>query len=147
MEDISYFGIFLSSFLSATILPLSSEAVLSAMVVAGFDIMTIVLVATLGNWLGSLSTYALGYIGDVRRIEKWLKIPREKTDRFREKTEKYGAWFGLIVWVPVVGDVICVCLGLVRTQMVKTAIAILVGKFLRYFFWGYLTEIVLNFVS
>lgn len=139
MYELGYFGLFVASFISATILPFCSEAILSGMILGGFDPVLTVVVATLGNWLGSMSTYALGYIGNIERIEKWLRISKEKTDKYRSVTEKYGAWFGLLVWIPVIGDVLAVCMGLVRTPVVKSTILILIGKTLRYSIWCYLT--------
>lgn len=139
MTELGYFALFISSFLSATILPMSSEAVLSGMIFGGFSPVATVVVATLGNWLGSMSTYWLGYIGNIEKIEKWLKITPKKTEKYRAKTEKYGAWFGLLVWVPVIGDVLAVCMGLVRTPLITSAVLIFVGKAVRYILWCVLT--------
>ncbi len=132
MDELGYGALLLSSFLSATILPMSSEALLAAMIAGGFDLWSVVAVATFGNWTGSLTSYALGYAGNAGRIEKWLRIDSEKIERFRRRTEKYGAWFGLVVWVPGIGDVIAVCLGLVRAPVVATSLSILIGKAARY---------------
>lgn len=129
-----YASLFVTSFLAATVLPFGSEAVFVGMLVGGCDAMAAFVAATLGNWLGSMTTYALGYAGDWRRISKWLKISPEKTEKVMGKTEKYGAWFGLLVWVPGVGDVICVCLGLLRTPIAATTLMILLGKAARYAF-------------
>lgn len=132
MPEYGYFALFAASFLSATLFPFSSEAVLSAMLIAGFHPAIAVLVATAGNWLGSMTTYALGYIGNLERIERWLHISEAKIEKFRLRTEKYGSWFGLLVWLPGIGDVIAVCLGLARTPVAPTAVMILIGKALRY---------------
>ncbi len=132
MSEVGYASLFLWSFLSATVLPLSSEAVLAAMLVGDFNVFATVILATLGNWLGSLTCYYLGYLGKMEWIEKWLRIKPESMQRFMARTERYGAWFGLVVWVPVIGDAIAVCLGFVRAPALKTAITILIGKALRY---------------
>lgn len=139
MDELGYASLFVASLLAATILPLGSEVLMSAMLASGFDPRITVVVATAGNWIGSMTTYALGWIGNMQRIERWLHIAPEKTEKFRHATEKYGSWFGLIVWVPGIGDVIAVCLGLVRTPIVRTAVTILVGKLGRYIVWTYLT--------
>lgn len=139
MDELGYASLFTASLLAATILPFGSEVLMSGMLAAGFDPKMTVCVATAGNWLGSMTTYAIGWVGNMQRIERWLHISPEKTERFRQKTEKYGSWFGLIVWVPGIGDVIAVCLGLVRTPVVQTAVTILVGKLGRYIVWTYLT--------
>ena len=59
-----YLGLFLSSFLGATIIPLSSEIVLSLLLTQGFDIKLSIIIATIGNWLGGLSSYYLGSLGN-----------------------------------------------------------------------------------
>lgn len=139
MTEVGYLGLFVASFLAATILPFSSEALLVAMIAGGFDTMATVVVASLGNWLGSMSTYALGYIGDWKRIERWLKIDPSKTEKYLNVTHKYGSWLGLVVWVPGVGDVIAICMGLLRTPVLWSTILILIGKFARYAVLAYLT--------
>lgn len=140
MFEIGYFALFISSFLSATLLPFSSEVLLSAMIVAHYDIYVSLIVATLGNWLGSIFTYWLGYCGNIDRINKWLKISNEKIERFHEKVKKYGSLFGFIVWVPFVGDVIAVCLGIARSPIITTSITIFIGKFFRYIVIIYITQ-------
>lgn len=139
MIQIGYWGLFVASFLSATIVPFSSEAVLLGMIVAGFDPVLTTIIATLGNWLGSMFTFWLGYVGNIERIEKWLRISKEKTDKYKAVTKKYGAWFGLLVWVPIIGDVLAVCMGLVRTPVVMSMILILIGKAVRYSIWCYMS--------
>lgn len=139
MIQIGYWGLFVASFLSATIVPFSSEAVLLGMIVAGFDPVLTTIIATLGNWLGSMFTFCLGYVGNIERIEKWLRISKEKTDKYKAVTKKYGAWFGLLVWVPIIGDVLAVCMGLVRTPVVMSMILILIGKAVRYSIWCYMS--------
>lgn len=139
MIQIGYWGLFVASFLSATIVPFSSEAVLLGMIVAGFDPVLTTIIATLGNWLGSMFTFWLGYVGNIERIEKWLRISKEKTDIYKVVTKKYGAWFGLLVWVPIIGDVLAVCMGLVRTPVVMSMILILIGKAVRYSIWCYMS--------
>lgn len=139
MIQIGYWGLFVASFLSATIIPFSSEAVLLGMIVAGFDPVLTTIIATLGNWLGSMFTFWLGYVGNIERIEKWLRISKEKTDKYKAVTKKYGVWFGLLVWVPIIGDVLAVCMGLVRTPVVMSMILILIGKAVRYSIWCYMS--------
>lgn len=139
MIQIGYWGLFVASFLSATIVPFSSEAVLLGMIVAGFDPVLTTIIATLGNWLGSMFTFWLGYVGNIERIEKWLRISKEKTDKYKAVTKKYGAWFGLLVWVPIIGDVLAVCMGLVRIPVVMSMILILIGKAVRYSIWCYMS--------
>jgi membrane protein YqaA with SNARE-associated domain len=61
--DYNLWGLFLASFLAATVVPFSSEALLTFLIVNGTDAYAAVLVATVGNWLGGMSSYAIGYLG------------------------------------------------------------------------------------
>ena len=70
-----YLGLFLSSFLGATIIPLSSEIVLSLLLTQGFDINLSIIIATIGNWLGGLSSYYLGSLGKWDFVEKYFNLP------------------------------------------------------------------------
>lgn len=139
MTEIGYWGLFIASFLSATILPFSSEAIIAGMIVGGYDSSLCVMIASAGNWIGSMSTYTLGYIGNWNKIEKWLKIDHKKSERYVSLSRQYGYWLGLLVWLPAIGDVIALALGLVRTPIILTSITILIGKFLRYSIIAWLT--------
>ena len=61
--QLGYWGLFLSSFLSSTVIPLSSEVALVALLAMGLDPVLCVLTATLGNSLGGMTSYGLGYLG------------------------------------------------------------------------------------
>ena len=73
-SELGYFGLFVAAFLASTILPLSSEVVLSALLLSGLSPVALVSIATTGNVLGSLTNYALGYWASLEVIKKWLKI-------------------------------------------------------------------------
>ncbi len=115
--SLGYFGLFLASFLAATIVPFSSEVVFTALLVAGLNPWICVAVATLGNWLGGLTCYWLGHIGKMEWIEKWLKIPAEKIDRFNAKFHRYGDWFAVFAFLPGIGDIIAVASGFLRCNV------------------------------
>ena len=74
LSEFGYIGLFISSILAATILPLSSEVVLAALLLSGLSPFALVVVATTGNVFGSLTNYALGYWASKGVIKKWLKI-------------------------------------------------------------------------
>ncbi|MCW1330041.1 DedA family protein, partial [Campylobacter jejuni] len=57
-NDISYLGLIVC-FLSSTLLPLASEAFVLGFIKLDFNPNLVLIVATLGNTLGSLSTYSL----------------------------------------------------------------------------------------
>jgi len=130
-----YLGLFLGSFLSATILPLSSELLVSAKLLAGASSWTVLLVATAGNWLGSLSTYGIGWLGKWEWIEKWFKTSPEKMEAQQTKIIKYGSLLAFLVWLPVVGDMFALALGFYKVNFAKCSTFMLVGKFVRFFIY------------
>ena len=140
--DYSLWGLFLASFLAATVVPFSSEALLSFLIINGTNAYAAVLVATAGNWLGGMSSFAIGYLGKWEWIEKYLRIKRETIEKWHDRLYKRGALFAFLSWVPAVGDIFAVGLGLLRTNILITAIAMLAGKFVRYVVWGWLTGLV-----
>ena len=140
--DYSLWGLFLASFLAATVVPFSSEALLSVLIVNGTDAYTAVLVATAGNWLGGMSSYGIGYLGRWEWIEKYLHVKRESIEKWHNRLYKRGAIFAFLSWLPGVGDIFAVGLGLIRANVSITAIAMLMGKFARYVVWGWITGLV-----
>lgn len=140
--DYSLWGLFLASFLAATVVPFSSEALLTILIVNGTDAYTAVLVATAGNWLGGMSSYGIGYLGRWEWIEKYLHVKRESIEKWHNRLYKRGAIFAFLSWLPGVGDIFAVGLGLIRANVWITAIAMLIGKFARYVVWGWITGLV-----
>lgn len=130
--EYGYWGLLLASFLAASILPLSSEAVFAGLLLSGGEPIQCIVYATLGNWLGGMSTYYLGWLGRWEWITKWLRIAREKTDRWQKKVQRFGSWFALLCWVPIVGDPIALALGIARSPVVPVAVWMFIGKGLRY---------------
>lgn len=133
-----YLGLFLASFLSATVLPFSSEAVLAAMLVGGADPIVAVGTATLGNWLGGMSSYGLGYLGKWHWLEKYFGVKETKLKEWKPKIDRYGSFFAILSFLPFVGDVISIALGYFRAQFWLTAFWMFLGKLGRYvsIYWG-----------
>lgn len=140
--DYTLWGLFLASFLAATVVPFSSEALLTFLIINGTDAYTAVLLATAGNFLGGMSSFAIGYMGKWEWIEKYLRIKRESIEKWHDRLYRRGAVFAFLSWLPAVGDIFAVGLGLLRANILITAVAMLAGKFLRYVIWGWLTGLV-----
>lgn len=137
LSELGYAGLFIASFLAATILPLSSELVLSALLVSGLSPTTLVLVATLGNVLGSLLNYILGYWASLSIIKKWLNYSETEFLRAEQHFKKYGILALLFAWVPIIGDPITVVAGVLRIQLMWFLILVTTGKLLRYIVISY----------
>lgn len=132
----------MASFLAATVVPFSSEALLSFLIINGTDPYVAVLVATAGNTLGGMTSFGIGWLGKWEWIEKYLRIKRESLEKWHGRLYRRGAVFAFLSWVPGVGDIFAVGLGLLRANVLVTAIAMLAGKFSRYVVWGWLTGLV-----
>lgn len=89
-SEFGYSGLFIAAFLAATILPLSSEAVLTALLLSALSPAALVAVVTTGNVLGSIVNYALGYWVSLEVIKRWLKIYEEEIVRAEQRFVKYG---------------------------------------------------------
>ena len=127
-----YAGQFVGGILAGSVLPLNSEIVMAALYVTGLDPVWLIVWGTFGNFLGSVINYSIGRMGKMVWVERYLKIKREKIDRAQRWVSKYGAWVGLLSWIPLLGSAITVTLGLMRSNIPLTFIAIFIGKLARY---------------
>ena len=134
-----YLGLFIASFLGATVIPFSSELVFSLLIIKGYDFNLSLLVATTGNWLGGLSSYFLGRLGKWSTLEKYFKLKKEKIVKFKTDIDKWGSLLAFFCWLPVIGDPIAVGLGFFRTNYILVAIWMFIGKFIRYILWALVT--------
>ncbi len=133
-------SLFFSCFLAATILPFSSEAFVALALLNGeHATWVIVVIATLGNTLGGMTGYYLGYLGKTEWLKKWFRIEASSYERFTALAQKYGFWLALLGWLPIVGDPITVLLGFLKTKSLPTFSCLLVGKLLRYLVVAYAT--------
>tara|TARA_B100000242_G_scaffold293492_1_gene271812 strand:+ start:8515 stop:8967 length:453 start_codon:yes stop_codon:yes gene_type:complete len=131
-QELGYLGLFISSFLSATLIPLSPEIVLSFLIAKGFNIPLSIIIATLGNWFGSIFTYFIGRIGDWRKIEKYFKIKKERVFNFKIKIDRYGSFIAFFSWMPFLGDILALSLGFFKVNFTKVSIWMLFGKTIRF---------------
>lgn len=125
-------GLFAASFLAATVLPFSSEGLLAAMAFGPWSSLALWVVASTGNTMGGMTSYALGRMGDPERIARWLRTDPAKALLWRHRLARHGAWAALLTWLPVVGDPIAIALGLGRAPAWAVAVLMFTGKAVRY---------------
>ncbi|MBK3516041.1 YqaA family protein [Carboxylicivirga marina] len=142
--DSGYFALFLASFLAATVIPFSSEALLSGMLATNYNLYWCLGLATLGNWLGGMSSYGLGWLGKIQWIEKYLKIKHSQINKTQKRIKGKELWVAFFCWLPGVGDVIAVILGLLKVNIVWVSIGMFIGKLLRYIVWALITLEAIN---
>jgi membrane protein YqaA with SNARE-associated domain len=124
-------GLFVSAFISSTIAPGGSEAVLGWLVSQGsISPGLLVITATVGNTLGALTTWMLGLLGAKGVGSRWLAARSNETAMTRVRNWGVPALF--FSWLPVIGDALCFAAGWLRLPFLLSLGAIVAGKFLRY---------------
>lgn len=119
-------SLFASSFLSATLLPGNSEAVLVALLLSGSSQpWLLVLIATMGNSLGGVTNVILGRLFPLRKTSRWQ-------DKATGWLRRYGAATLLLSWMPVIGDLLCLLAGWMRMSWGPVLFCLCLGKALRY---------------
>jgi membrane protein YqaA with SNARE-associated domain len=131
LADVSLWGLFLSSFISSTLFPGGSEVVLSVLAAARhYDPWLLLVIASLGNTLGALTTWALGFLLARRLpIDTRLSPPKR---RAVEWLRKWGSPALMLSWLPVVGDPLCFAAGFLRLPFLASLLFIALGKSARY---------------
>ena len=138
LEELGYLGLFISSFLSATLIPLSPEILLGILIFKGFKLWLSILVATLGNFFGGITTYFVGYLGDWKKIEKYFKIRKEKVYSFKKRIDKLGSFIAFFSWMPILGDILTLSLGFFRVNIKGVFVWMFIGRSLRFIVIAYL---------
>ena len=132
-----YLILFFSAFISATLFPLGSEALLIYDIKEGYNIYFLVIVATIGNSLGSLLNYFLGLKGEEYLVEK--KLINEKVIlKSKAYFDKYGSVCLLFSWLPIIGDPITFVAGILKYDLKKFIVLVVIAKLSRYLFIAYL---------
>jgi membrane protein YqaA with SNARE-associated domain len=121
-SDLSLWGLFISSFLAATLLPGGSEAVLFGVLKLHPELFwPALLLGTVGNTLGGMVTFGMGWV-----------LPQTQQLKHVEKVRRYGTPALILAWVPLIGDALCLAAGWLRLNWWQAALFMAVGKFARY---------------
>ena len=132
---ISYFQLLIISFLAATILPLSSELVLSTMLLTeSFDKYLLLVVASFGNIFGSSVNWYLGKKILIFKDKKWFPVNEKQIAKSEMYFKKYGIWSLLLAWVPIIGDPLTVIAGILRINFFTFLLLVSISKTSRYIF-------------
>ena len=132
VEPVSYLGLFVVSFLAATILPFSSEIALGAMLKGDFSVWMTLCFASLGNVLGAVVNYWLGIYGSEFVFKRILRLKKDELDNSLNRFQKYGTASLLFAWVPVIGDPLTVAAGVLKINFPVFVVLVAAGKILRY---------------
>ncbi len=134
-----YVTLFFMSFLASTLLPLGSEWLLVMMLTGGYDPLSTVATATVGNYLGAVVTYLIGIAGGNWLIERVLRVSPEQQERAHGYYRRYGAFSLLFSWLPIVGDPLCLVGGMLRVNFGLFSLLVAAGKLIRYIVTAWIT--------
>ncbi|HKG85664.1 MAG TPA: YqaA family protein [Beijerinckiaceae bacterium] len=128
-----YAGLFFAALLSATILPFQSEVVLFGMLLTHhYSAVALVLVASLGNILGSCLNWLMGRFLARFEDRPWFPLRRDKIEKAEGWYHRYGRWTLLLSWVPVIGDPLTIVAGVLREPFPIFLALVSIAKIGRY---------------
>ena len=133
-KDYGYWGMFFMAFLSGSIVPIASEVLLVFFLGIGLDALTLTTVATIGNTIGGVSCFFLGYLTSKERVWKLFRVSDKGMEKADRLIGKYGFWAAALSFLPAVGEVILLVLGVMRADWLKVLVVMALGKFVRYAF-------------
>ena len=133
LEGLGLFGLFLVSFLAATVFPFQSEAALGGMLVAGtWSPAALIAVASAGNTLGSVVNWLLGLGMEHFSHRRWFPVKHKQLERASRWYHKYGRWSLLLSWAPFIGDPLTVVAGVLREPFWSFFLIVAIAKTGRY---------------
>ena len=97
--------------------------------------------ASLGNILGSVLNWLLGYYLLKYSSKKWFPFKQNQIDQASNWFKQFGFWSLLFAWVPIIGDPLTLVAGILRVKFSIFLVLVSIGKISRYFFIYYLTNI------
>ena len=138
--SLGYLGMLICGFLAGSFFPVSSEAVILALLALDFNPIKLIIYASIGNVAGGMFNYYIGRLGNLEWIEKYLHVKKKDLDRAERFMAGHGAWMGFFAFVPILGSAITIALGLMRANLTISIISITLGKVLRYIMLVYGAE-------
>lgn len=130
---IAYVGLFASALVAATILPMQSEAVLVGLLALdAHSTVALIVVATVGNVLGSIINWYLGRYILRFKNKRWFPSSEQQLERAQNWYRRYGRWSLLASWLPIVGDPLTVVAGVMKEPIGPFIILVTLAKGSRY---------------
>ena len=135
----AYLSLFTLSFLAATILPMSSELTLVGLLNTNdYNVLALLGSASLGNILGSIFNWLLGFYLLKHMNKKWFPFKKNQINSASNWFQKFGIWSLLFAWVPMIGDPLTLMAGILKVKFFLFLILVSIGKISRYFLFYYL---------
>lgn len=129
----TYGGLFVVALAAATVLPLQSEAMLTALLLGEQGSpAALIAVASLGNILGAVLNWCLGRWIEHFRERRWFPLNSAQLARSTGWYHRYGRWSLLLSWMPVIGDPLTVVAGVLREPLWSFLLIVGIAKTMRY---------------
>ncbi len=145
LSGISYLGLAFSACIAATLLPMQSEAALVALLaMEPTAVYSLVLVASLGNIVGSQINWWLGTQLQRWQSRRWFPVSPAQLERAQDWYQRYGRWSLLLSWLPIVGDPLTLIAGVLREPFWRFTLLVSIAKIGRYAALAYVTLYFLN---
>ena len=130
---LGYPGLFLAALTAATLLPAQSELLLLGMLASGrFEPLLLLLAASLGNVLGSVINWALGWFLAGHRGARWFPVSETAMAKAEQRYRRFGELSLLLSWLPIVGDPLTLMAGVLRTPLPRFLLLVAIAKTGRY---------------
>ena len=127
-----YVALFVLSFLASTLIPLGSEWFVYYLVSVEYNVISIIFIASVGNYLGAAVNYYIGIKGSNTILHKAIKFNDNQTNKAEEKFKKYGPAILFFSWLPIIGDPLTFTAGLLKYDFKKFTFYVFLGKMTRY---------------
>lgn len=119
-------ALFVATFLAATLLPLSSELALYAVLRLHPELFWVAAcIATLGNTAGGMINYGIGRLIGHR-------LPPERFSLQLPRLRRWGAPATALGWLPFIGEALCLAAGYLKLSWMPVVAWQIVGRGLRY---------------
>ncbi|MFV0546292.1 MAG: YqaA family protein [Bacteroides sp.] len=139
-------GLFMAALLAGSVLPFSSELVLVALIKLGFEPISCIIAASLGNTVGGMTCYYMGHLGKMNWIEKVFKVKKDKIDKMAQFLHGKGSMMAFFTFLPFFGEVIAITLGLMRSNIWITISSMFTGKLVRYIIMVWVLQETINMI-
>ena len=132
LKGYGYLGMGIMAFLAGTVVPITSEVLLVFFLGIGLNAVGLTLAATIGNTLGGVTCFMIGYLTTKEKVQKFFKVPDRRMKRADMLIQKYGYWTAAFSFLPVLGEVFLLSLGIMRVNRFKVISLMALGKLFRY---------------
>ena len=125
-------GMLITAILGGCYFPICSEVVLIALLAVGASPWELFVFGSIGNIIGGVLSYFLGYIVNREWMERVLHVKPEKIERAMQIANRHGPLAAFFGWLPMLGSALLTTLGMMRTNVPITMLSMSTGKVIRY---------------